>query len=135
MTSLIFKTASRFLLIITLIFSIWVLLRGHNSPGGGFIGGLISSSGFALYLLANGSDALRKIIRINLTSLLGSGLLLAMLSGLVALFQNKIFLTGIWTHFETLNLQIGTPIIFDIGVYIVVLSSVLIIMLALEESP
>ena len=134
MTSLIFKTASRFLLIITLLFSIWVLLRGHNAPGGGFIGGLIGSSGFALYLLAHGPLALRKIIKINLASLLALGLLFAMSSGLVALLQDKMFLTGVWSHLGFINIQIGTPIVFDIGVYLVVLSSVLMIMLALEES-
>lgn len=134
MTSLIFRTASHFLLIITLIFSIWVLFRGHNAPGGGFIGGLIGASGFALYLLAHGANALRRVIKINLAVLLSLGFLLVMISGLMGLFQNKIFLTGEWVKLKIINIQIGSPILFDVGVYLVVLSSVLIIMLALEES-
>jgi len=134
MTSLIFKTASRFLLIITLVFSIWVLFRGHNAPGGGFIGGLIGASGLALYLLAHGAAALRAIIKINLIILLSLGFLFVLSSGLIPLLQNKIFLTGEWIELKILNLKIGTPFLFDVGVYFVVLSSVVIIMLALEES-
>ncbi|KTD71207.1 Na+/H+ antiporter subunit B [Legionella tucsonensis] len=134
MKSLILQTASKWLLLITLLFSIWVLFRGHNSPGGGFIGGLIAASGFALYLLAHGVNALREVIKIKLSLLLALGFLFGLGSGLIALLQNKIFLTGIWINIKFIHVKIGSPIIFDIGVYLVVLSSVLIIMLALEES-
>jgi len=132
--SLILQTASKWLLLITLLFSIWVLFRGHNSPGGGFIGGLIAASGFALYLLAHGVKALRGVIKIKLSLLLALGLIFGLVSGLLALLQNKIFLTGIWINIKFIHMQIGSPILFDIGVYLVVLSSVLIMMLALEES-
>jgi len=134
MTSLIFRTASNFLLSITLIFSVWVLFRGHNAPGGGFIGGLIAASGFALYLLAYGVKALRRVIKINLALLLTLGFIFVLSSGLISLLQNKIFLTGIWINIKFVHVQIGSPILFDVGVYLVVLSSVLIMMLALEES-
>jgi len=132
--SLILQTASKWLLLITLLFSIWVLFRGHNSPGGGFIGGLIAASGFALYLLAHGVKALRGVIKIKLSLLLALGFIFGLVSGLLALLQNKIFLTGIWINIKFIHMQIGSPILFDIGVYLVVLSSVLIMMLALEES-
>ena len=134
MKSLILQTASKWLLLITLLFSIWVLFRGHNSPGGGFIGGLIAASGFALYLLAHGVKALRGVIKIKLSLLLALGFIFGLVSGLLALLQNKIFLTGIWINIKFIHMQIGSPILFDIGVYLVVLSSVLIMMLALEES-
>lgn len=134
MKSLILQTASKWLLFITLLFSIWVLFRGHNSPGGGFIGGLIAASGFALYLLAHGVKAIRSVIKIKLTLLLALGFIFGLVSGLIALLQNKIFLTGIWINIKFIHMQIGSPILFDIGVYLVVLSSVLIMMLALEES-
>lgn len=134
MKSLILQTASKWLLLITLLFSIWVLFRGHNSPGGGFIGGLIGASGFALYLLAHGVKALRGVIKIKLSLLLALGFIFGLVSGLIALLQNKIFLTGIWINIKFIHMQIGSPILFDIGVYLVVLSSVLIMMLALEES-
>ncbi|MDP3267947.1 MAG: Na+/H+ antiporter subunit B [Legionella sp.] len=134
MKSLILQTASKWLLPITLLFSIWVLFRGHNSPGGGFIGGLIGASGFALYLLAHGVKALRGVIKIKLSLLLALGFIFGLVSGLISLLQNKIFLTGIWINIKFIHMQIGSPILFDIGVYLVVLSSVLIMMLALEES-
>lgn len=134
MTSLIFRTASKFLLFITLTFSVWVLFRGHNAPGGGFIAGLIAASGFALYLLAFGVESLRKVIKINLIFLLTLGFILVLISGLLSLLQDDVFLTGIWITIKLINVQIGTPILFDVGVYFVVLSSVLIMMVALEES-
>ncbi|BCA95786.1 Na(+)/H(+) antiporter subunit B [Legionella antarctica] len=134
MKSLILRTASNFLLVITLLFSIWVLFRGHNSPGGGFIAGLIAASGFALYLLAHGAQALRGIIRVKLSLLLASGFIFGLTSGLIALLQNKNFLTGIWINTKYIHGQIGSPILFDIGVYLVVLGSILVMILALEES-
>lgn len=133
MNSLVFKTAANFILIITLLFSVWVLFRGHNAPGGGFIGGLIAASGFALYLLAYDIKALKKIIKINLTLLLALGFMLAFCSGMIAALQHKIFLTGVWIKIKFINISLGSPILFDVGVYLVVFSSILIIMLALEE--
>jgi len=132
--SLILRTASKFLLFITLVFSIWVLFRGHNAPGGGFIGGLIAASGFALYLLAHGVKKFRSVIKFELFLLLASGFIVGLGSGLIALLQNKIFLTGIWINIKFIHLQIGSPMLFDISVYLVVLSSVLIMMIALQES-
>ncbi|WP_131783207.1 Na+/H+ antiporter subunit B [Legionella gresilensis] len=134
MTSLILRTASKFLLPVTLLFSIWVLFRGHNAPGGGFIAGLIAASGFALYLVAHGVKALRGLIKIRLFLFLSLGFTFFLVSGLMALVKNKTFLTGIWIDIKFIPVQFGSPILFDIGVYLVVLSSVLITMVALEES-
>lgn len=135
MNSLIFKTASHFLLWITLIFSIWVLFRGHNAPGGGFIGGLIAASGFALYLLAFGAKALRQLLFLQLMTWLAIGFSFALFSSLIAVFKQKVFFTSVWFRLPWIHLQLGSPILFDIGVYIVVLSSVLLMMLTLERSP
>lgn len=134
MKSLILQTASKFVLIITLVFSIWVLFRGHNSPGGGFIGGLIAASGFALYLMAHGVNSLRRLLKIQLSMFLALGLIFGVSSGLMALLQNKVFFSSLWINLKFFNLKLGSPILFDIGVYLVVLGSVLIMMVALEES-
>ncbi|MDP1573999.1 MAG: MnhB domain-containing protein [Coxiellaceae bacterium] len=134
MTSPIFKMAANFLLMITLIFSIWVLFRGHNSPGGGFIAGLISACGFALYLLAYGASALKKMIRINLFSLLIIGFFCVLISGIASVLQHNIFLTAVWIKLPFSSILLGSPILFDVGVYLAILSSVLMIMLSLEES-
>lgn len=127
MNSLILKTAARFLLIIMLLFSLWVLFRGHNSPGGGFIGGLIAASAFALYLIAYGVLQFKKLLVIELPLTLGLGLTCILLSGLLSLLQQKPFLTSMW-----LLSWLGTPLLFDIGIYLVVISSILIIIYALE---
>ena len=57
MNSLILNTATRFLVALMLVFSIYLLWRGHNEPGGGFVGGLIAAIGFALYAIAYGPAA------------------------------------------------------------------------------
>src|SRR3990167_5660359 len=116
MTSFILYTASRFLLIITMIFSFWVLFRGHNAPGGGFIAGLIASSAFALYLIANGPRKLRSLVKINLSLLLTIGLAVTICSGLISAFFKKPFLTGVWVTIKSLHLQLGTPLLFDVGI-------------------
>ena len=133
MNSLIFQTASRFLLVIMLVFSIWVLFRGHNAPGGGFIAALISASAFSMYLIAHGAINLRKIIKVNLKGALAVGLSCSLLSGLLALYQKKAFLSGVWVTVPGIHVEIGSPLLFDVGIFLVVLSSILIIMLALEE--
>ena len=133
MISLILYTVSRFLLAVMLLFSLWVLFRGHNSPGGGFIAGLIAADAFGLYVITHGSQQLRKLIRLSLFSLLAISLTVMFLAGLIPIFFGKSFLTGIWFHLGD-HLKLGTPLLFDIGIYLIVLSSILIIMIALEEA-
>lgn len=134
MTSLILRVASNLLLALTLLFSVWALFRGHNAPGGGFIGGLLAASGFALYLLAYGVAALKKLIQFHLAFLMGLGLLAAFLSGLLGIVTGKYFLSGVWLKKQFLGVKLGSPILFDIGVYLMILASVLMIMVALEET-
>lgn len=136
MNSLILKTATKFLLALMLLFSIFILFRGHNEPGGGFIAGLITGSAFALYVMAYGPVATRKLIHIDLRYLLSFGLSCALLSGLIGLFNGKPFLTGTWlkTTIGNTVIKIGTPLLFDIGVYVVVVAAILMVIFALEEA-
>src|SRR5690606_29760457 len=85
MNSLILRWSARYILGIALPFSIWILLRGHNAPGGGFIGGLIAASGLALYALSVGTREVRSIMRRAPKAYLGVGLLCAAASGLPGL--------------------------------------------------
>jgi multicomponent Na+:H+ antiporter subunit B len=119
-----------------LLFSVFLLFRGHNLPGGGFVGGLVAASGFTLYALAQGPEAVRKALRLSLKSLVGIGLLLAVLSGMIAVGAGGAFLTGLWTYLrvgQEIDLHLGTPLIFDIGVFFVVFGTVLTIVLAQAE--
>jgi multicomponent Na+:H+ antiporter subunit B len=137
MNSLIFKTVSRFLVGLMLLFSIFLLLRGHNEPGGGFIGGLVAAAGIIVYGIADGPAAIREVLRADPRVIAMSGLLTALLAGLLAAPAGAAFLTGLWTFIgatpDSKGLAIGTPLIFDIGVYLVVVGGVLGMVIALEE--
>ena len=124
MDSLILRTASRIIMPLQLAFSLVLLIRGHNEPGGGFIGGLVAACGIALHGIAYDIPAARRLLRVPPQVLIGLGLLLAALSGLPGLFRGLPFLTGLWGgSVPTLiagELKFGTPLLFDVGVYLVV---------------
>ena len=135
MRTIIFRTIAPYLASIMVLFSIFVLLRGHNEPGGGFIGGLIAASAFAIYGIACGVEPVRRALVFHPMSLSAFGLLLAALAGLDSLFFQVPFLTGLWATPDVLGIEvtISTPMVFDIGVYFVVVGSITTIALALEE--
>ena len=136
MTSIIFRTATRYMFPPLLVFSIYVLLRGHHYPGGGFVGGLFAGSAFALYALAFTVSDARKALRFDPRDITALGLAVALLSGIPPLFSKHTFLTGIWWEVPLPaggTLDIGTPLIFDIGVYLVVLGVLLTLVFALGE--
>jgi multicomponent Na+:H+ antiporter subunit B len=116
--SLILRGMAPWVLWTALALSAFVLLRGHNEPGGGFIGGLIGALGFVFYALAMGAEAARARLHLPPLQVGGWGLLLAAASGMPALlFQAEPFLTQQWIA----GTPLGTTIIFDLGVYLVVL--------------
>jgi multicomponent Na+:H+ antiporter subunit B len=136
MISLILRTATKYLLPLMLLFSIFLLLRGHNEPGGGFVGGLVAASAFALYALASGVPTARRALMVTPHTLIGSGLLIALGSGILPLFLGQEFLTMYWAdlHLPLLgDLEVGTPLFFDIGVYLVVIGAALLIIFSLAE--
>jgi multicomponent Na+:H+ antiporter subunit B len=136
MKTIILKTASQYLLPLLLLFSVFILLRGHYLPGGGFVGGLVASIAFVLHAFANGLENTRKLLRINVGWLMPAGLSLALLSGFVpVIFNGDPFLTGVW-HDNPLPVigMIGTALFFDIGVYMVVVGVVLTIIFTISES-
>jgi len=122
MNSLILSTATRILLPVLLVFSIFILIRGHQEPGGGFVGGLIASMAFALYTLSNGVAAAKNIFPRSPSTLIIAGLSTSLGSGLVSLFMGKPAFTGIWGNYEFPVIgPLSTVFFFDIGVYLVVL--------------
>lgn len=135
--TVILHTAALFLLPLQLLFSIFLLLRGHDEPGGGFIAGLVAAGGFVLYLFAHGVPSTRKIMRVDPHDLLGVGLLLGALSALPALLYGEPFLTAQWWSFyltmET-EIKLSTVLLFDIGVYFAVLGTILTIVVSLNEA-
>jgi multicomponent Na+:H+ antiporter subunit B len=133
--SLILRTATRLLLSLMLLFSIFILLRGHNEPGGGFIGGLIAASAFALHSIAFGPAAARQLMVIDPKALAAGGVLCAVAAGLPAALFGDAFMRAQWLHWGEgeATFHVGTPLLFDIGVFLVVIGAVLTIVLALEE--
>ena len=135
MNTLIFRTVAPFLAALMLLFSIFVTLRGHNDPGGGFIGGLIAASAFAMYGIAAGVKYVRRALFFHPLSIAAFGLSLAALSGLLSIFKGVPFLTSQWAFPKLLGVEVAlsTPMFFDIGVYFVVLGGLSSIALKLEE--
>jgi multicomponent Na+:H+ antiporter subunit A len=126
----IFRTAARLLMPLLLLFAVFLLLRGHNEPGGGFVGGLVASAAFALYAIAFGVQRAREALLVRPLTLLGTGLLLAVGSGLPAVLRGQSFLTAFWMSGPV---AVGTPVLFDIGVFLVVAGVVLMMVFTLAE--
>lgn len=134
--SLILRVAARFLVPLLLLFSLFMLLRGHNLPGGGFVGGLVAACAFVLYALAAGVEEARSMLRVEPHTLLGVGLACAYGAGLLALLRGRPFLTGLWMdlHLPVLgDLHLGSTLIFDIGVMFVVVGTVLLMVFSVED--
>jgi multicomponent Na+:H+ antiporter subunit B len=123
MNSLILLTSSRIVLPVAMLFSVYVLLRGHNEPGGGFVGGLIAAAGIAVHSLPRGRNALLRLLRVSPKTLIGAGLALALLSGLPGLLLTEPYLKHQWVFPG--GLPLSTTLIFDIGVYLSVVGAVL----------
>lgn len=135
MKSLIFRTITPLIVSVMVLFSIFVLLRGHNEPGGGFIGGLIAVAALSIYGIAFGVETVRRAIVFHPLSIAGAGLLLATLAGLLSMLFHVPFMTGLWVYPVVLGEEIplSSVMAFDIGVYLVVVGAVTSIALSLEE--
>ena len=136
MNSLILRTSTRLLLTLLLLFAGFLLLRGHNVPGGGFVGGLVAAAAFALYPIAEGPAAARRALHLDPRTLIAGGLLVAAGSGAVSLLVGQPFLTGQWGELPLPGLPaiaLGTPLLFDTGVFLVVLGVTQTIVLTLAE--
>lgn len=134
MDSLILRTATRVLLPLMLLLSLYVLLRGHNEPGGGFIGGLIASAAYALYMISHGVTRVRETLRWRTITLVAVGLMLALLAASLPLLVGRSFFTGLWLDQPLPVLgKVGTPTLFDVGVYLVVMGVVLRMVFAMAQ--
>jgi multicomponent Na+:H+ antiporter subunit B len=136
MNTIILQTASRYLLPLLLLFSVFILLRGHYLPGGGFVGGLIASIAFVLHLFANGLENTKNLLRIHPGFLMPAGLALSFISGFLPMvFTGDPFMTGLWFK-EPLPVigMVGTALFFDIGVFLVVVGVTLTILFTISEA-
>jgi len=135
--SYIFKTIVRFSFFVINVFAIYLLLRGHNLPGGGFIGGLASAISFLLLSLAIGVEELHRVMRVDPVRVAGAGLGLATATSAAPLVVGRPFLEHFNFHITAPllgELHVGTPLVFDIGVFLVVVGVTCKIIFVLAKS-
>ena len=130
MSSQILLAGIRVLMPLLLLFALFLLLRGHNEPGGGFVAGLVVAAAYELYAIGYGVEKARAAMPVRTTTLLGVGLFIALASGLIPVLFGAPFLAGTWLVPGVL----GTPLLFDIGVFLVVIGVVLTMTFALAEA-
>ena len=137
MSSIVFSTATRMLMPALLLYSIYLLEAGHDEPGGGFVGGLVAASAFSLHALAFGVASARAMLKVHPRTLVGVGLLVALASGTLGLVSGQAFLTGRWVDVTIADngfATLGTPLLFDVGVYLAVVGAAILIVFSLAET-
>lgn len=141
MRSVILRTGARYICALMLVFSVYMLLRGHNEPGGGFIGGLIGGTAFALYAIGCSVAEARRALRVLPQNIAVAGLGVALLAGLMAGLDGDAFFEGQWLFiggevpgtYSAGALPLSSVLVFDIGVYLVVFGAVATLVFAMEE--
>jgi multicomponent Na+:H+ antiporter subunit B len=122
--SFIFHTVVRLAFFLINVLAIYLLLRGHNLPGGGFIAGLATAISLVLLSLAIGNQAIHRVIRFDPVRVAAAGLLLATLTGATPVVLGFPFLEHFIAHLVAVpllgELHLGTSLLFDVGVYFVV---------------
>jgi multicomponent K+:H+ antiporter subunit A len=128
---LVLAMISRALLPFALMFSIFLLLRGHNQPGGGFIAGLMAAVALVLQYVASGTEWTESRLRVRYTPVIAIGLLMAFLTGLGALVFGYPFLSATFTYVQIPvigEIELATAMFFDLGVFLTVVGVVLLML-------
>jgi len=137
MNNFILAQAARILFPTLLVLSLVVLYRGHNLPGGGFIGGLLAAIAFIVVGIGHSMTHAQRVLRVDPVVLMAWGLAIAVISGVPGLFLGQPFMTGQWLPGFSLPLlgkvHLGTPLVFDVGVYLVVVGFTLHTTFSLAE--
>lgn len=129
MKSPMLQAATKYLLPILLLFSFFLLLRGHYYPGGGFVGGLVASIAFVLHSFAHGTAQTMKLLKRKPLSLIPVGLGLSTMSMVIPMAFNLPPMTGLWFEQPIPVIgMVGSSLFFDLGVYLVVIGVVLTIL-------
>ncbi|MGY6564280.1 MAG: monovalent cation/H+ antiporter subunit A [Halomonadaceae bacterium] len=131
---LILSVVAQILLPLALLVSVYIFLRGHNQPGGGFIAGLITATALILQYMARGHDWTRERLPISYPIVAVSGLAVALATGLGSWLFGFPFLTSAFGHFHLPvvgEFELATAMLFDVGVYLAVVGAVLMILINL----
>lgn len=113
------------------LLAVFFLLRGHDLPGGGFVGGLMAASAIELTVISLGARHIQARIGRLFVPMAGIGLLLAVGSIMAGFVAAGTVFEGVWLHIAWLGLDISTPLLFDLGVFLVVMSATALFLLDL----
>lgn len=134
---LILKTTTTIIAFLILAFSFYLFLAGHNAPGGGFIGGLMTSGAFVLMYLTYGFETMDRVIIFNFRTFIPIGLSVAVLTGVGSFFFDVEFLSHTFEHLHHIPLlgdvEVATAMLFDLGVYLTVIGVTMTIILSIAE--
>jgi multicomponent K+:H+ antiporter subunit A len=129
-------TITRILLPVTGLISVYFLLRGHNAPGGGFVGGLVMATGIIVQYLTGGVLWVESRLRVHPQKWLAAGLLSAAIAGAGAWFAAQPFLTSIEWHASAPligEVHLSSTLVFDLGVYMAVVGSTVLMLIAIAH--
>ena len=138
---LMFRMTASWVLPIALVVSLYIFLRGHNLPGGGFIAGLITSMALVIQYIALGQDHTEQLLRAKSGRLyeiwIGTGLTIAGLTGVAAWFWGRPFLTSAHIYVEPIilgKMHLPSAAAFDVGVYVTVVGATMLMISVLGDS-
>ena len=129
MNSVILQIAAKYVRWLLVFFAIVALYRGHNQPGGGFIGGLLVSLSVVFYSFAFDANKAKAKLKLQPEGYIAFGLILIILSVLPGMIMGKVLMSGIWTSIDLPilgELKLGTPFLFDIGVFLAIIGVILL---------
>jgi multicomponent Na+:H+ antiporter subunit B len=138
MNSVILQIAAKYLKWLLLVFAVLALLRGHNHPGGGFIGGLMAGLAIVYRGFAYNAFQVKEELKDRPERYIAFGLLAILLSFLPSIFMNETLMTGVWGTLPlpfSEGLKLGSPFLFDIGVFFAVIGVTLMFVFSLTQKP
>jgi multicomponent Na+:H+ antiporter subunit B len=136
MNSVILQIAQRYVRFLLLFFAVVALLRGHNHPGGGFIGGLLAGLSIVMKGFAYNMEQIKSQMKFSNLGFIGTGLGLILLSSIPSMLKGKEFMTGLWVSVPLPLLgeqKFGTPLLFDVGVFFAVIGVILMFLFSLKK--
>lgn len=135
-TDLILDTVTKLLVYIILTVAIYLFFAGHHTPGGGFVGGLITACALLLLFMAFDIETVAQMLPIDFKNVAALGVLIAVLTGVASLLMDQPFLNQ---SFGTVDfplvgeVELATAVLFDLGVYLAVVGTAVVILLSISE--
>ncbi len=133
-TPLILTSIARPLLPFALMMSVYIFLRGHNMPGGGFIAAILTSIAIMLQFMANGIPWTAARLRVRPQPVIAWGVLIAVATGVASMLYGSTFLDLAFTYVDFPligEVELATALFFDLGVYLTVVAAVILMLTAL----